>query len=63
MVRATCGHDGPFLGADSTGEPGGIGSMLANAIPVGLAQKFAVRSIRRFSKAIGHSLQYTIDWA
>ena len=62
-LQASIAYEPPPGGQKVQGEPGGIGSMLANAIPVGLAQKFAVRSIRRFSKAIGHSLQYTIDWA
>lgn len=44
------------------GEPSGLGDRLAAAIPVGLAEKMAAKSVRRFSEAIGHSLDYSLVW-
>lgn len=51
--------DGP---ASLQGEKTGVGGWLTSKIPVGLAEKMAAKSIRRFSEQCGHSLEYRITW-
>lgn len=45
------------------GERQGIGGWLTTLIPVGASESMAAKSVSRFSKRIGHSLEYSIDWA
>lgn len=44
------------------GEIGGLGAWFTTHIPVGLSEKMAAKSVRRFSQRVGHDLSYTIDW-
>lgn len=53
----------PTAGQRAQGEPGGLGTLLANALPVGLAERLAAKSVRKFSEAAGHSLSYELVWA
>ena len=39
-----------------------LGSRVANLIPAGLKKKAAAKSIRTFSKRIGHSLDFSFSW-
>jgi hypothetical protein len=45
------------------GERQGLSTWLLTKIPVGAAERMAAKSIARFSERIGHSLDYTLDWA
>lgn len=45
------------------GEPQSFGEWLTTLIPVGLASKMTAKSVQRFSKRIGHSLDYKITWS
>jgi hypothetical protein len=45
------------------GERHGLGSWLTTMIPVSASEKMAGKSVSRFSKRIGHSLDYEISWA
>jgi hypothetical protein len=46
-----------------TGERSDVGAWLVRQIPVGLSEAMAAKSIARFSKRIGHSLDFTLTWA
>ena len=48
--------------AGSIGESRGLGAKLVSMIPVGLSERMAGKSIRQFSKRIGHSLDYQLEW-
>jgi len=61
-LQARVNYQPPPRGQKARGEPGGLGSFLANAIPVGLAERMAARSVRQFSDAIGHSLDFELVW-
>ncbi len=50
-------------GRTLVGERTTLGTRLVTLIPEALTEKAASRSIRNFSARIGHSLDYTIDWA
>lgn len=45
------------------GERASLATKLITMLPEGLVAKKAAQSIRNFSARIGHSLEYTIDWA
>lgn len=45
------------------GEPMDLGGWLTTKIPVGLAERMASKSVKRFSEQCGHSLAYSIRWA
>lgn len=45
------------------GEPRTLANLLGALIPVGLAERIAARSVRTFSKRIGHSLELRLRWA
>lgn len=47
----------------SEGEPQGIGEWLTTLIPVSVSERMAAKSVARFSKRIGHSLDYRINWS
>ena len=44
------------------GEKQSIGSWLTTLIPVGVSEKMAAGSVRRFSERIGHSIGYELHW-
>lgn len=44
------------------GEALGLGRWLTTKIPVGLSEKMAAKSVRRFSERIGHSMSHTLVW-
>ncbi len=44
------------------GEQADLGTLLVTRIPEPLAERAAAKSIRAFSKRIGHSLDYSITW-
>ncbi len=46
----------------AVGEPGGLGPWLISRIPVGLSERMAATSVRRFSEQIEHSLDYSLAW-
>lgn len=45
------------------GEKHTLGSWLVTHIPVSFTERTAAQAVRSFSKKIGHSIQYTIEWA
>ncbi len=49
-------------GVGLTGESQSLGAWLTTKIPVGLSEKMASKSVRRFSERIGHSMDYTLVW-
>ncbi|MEM7156767.1 MAG: hypothetical protein AAF799_28215 [Myxococcota bacterium] len=46
-----------------TGETQSFGAWLTTKIPVGLSEKMASKSVRRFSERIGHSMRYQLVWS
>ncbi len=48
---------------DRVGEPMGLGGWLTTHIPVGISERMAAVSVRRFSSRIGHSLDVDLTWA
>lgn len=53
----------PAQDRPSIGEPRGLGARLVGMLPVGLSEKMAAKSVRRFSEQIGHSMDYELVWA
>ena len=53
----------PSGSASSTGEQLGVGGWLTTRIPVGLSEKMASASVKKFSERIGHDVSYRITWA
>ncbi|MEM6732914.1 MAG: hypothetical protein AAF658_15265 [Myxococcota bacterium] len=51
--------DGP---AKSVGEVLTVGGRISELIPVGVKKSLARKSIREYSRQIGHSLDYTLTW-
>ena len=45
------------------GEPRSLTNLLSALIPIGVSERMAARSVRAFSKKIGHSLEYRLNWA
>ena len=45
------------------GERQGLGGWLTTLIPVGASESMASKSVARFSRRIGHSLDYELTWA
>ncbi len=52
----------PPRGGATVGEPLGLGGWLTTRIPVGLSERMASASVRRFSERIGHDLSYRAVW-
>ncbi len=48
--------------AEALGEHLGVGGWLTTRIPVGLSEKMASASVKKFSERIGHDLSYRITW-
>lgn len=62
-IDATVKFRGPAGGGDGlAGEKASLGSWIATKIPVGVTEKMAESSIRKFSEACGHSLEYKMTW-
>lgn len=55
-------YTAPSGAARAVREPKGLGDRLIKAIPVGVSETMAAKSVRRFSERIGHSLDYTLVW-
>jgi len=55
-------YQGPAGPPGLRGEKVTMGGWLATKIPVGVAEKMAAKSVRRFSEMCGHSLDYSITW-
>lgn len=53
----------PTAGGPPVGEAPTFAGRLAEAIPLGLKRKLARKTIRHYSDAIGHSLDYTLFWS
>ncbi len=49
-------------GRELTGEPLDLGRWLTTKIPVGISEKMAARSVRKFSARVGHSMSYSLSW-
>lgn len=45
------------------GEPRSLTNLASCLIPLGLAERMAARSVRTFSKRIGHSLDFRLSWS
>lgn len=45
------------------GERTGLGGWLTTLIPAGMGERMAAESVTRFSRRIGHSLDYRMGWA
>jgi len=45
------------------GETQSVGGRLTTLIPVGLSEKLAAGSVQKFSKRIGHSLDYKLTFS
>lgn len=46
-----------------TGEPQTVGAWLTTLIPLGLSEKMAAKAVRQFSKRIGHSATFELQWS
>ncbi len=53
----------PVAASPVVGEERGLGARLVSLLPVGLSEKMAAKSVRRFSEQIGHSTQFELSWA
>ncbi len=60
---ATLGYEPVRERAPLTGETQSFAAWLTTKIPVGLSEKMASKSVRRFSERIGHSMSYELVWA
>jgi hypothetical protein len=60
--RAKVEVDFPKQASKSIGEVKTLGSRISKRIPLGLKKTLARKSIREYSEAIGHSLDYEIVW-
>jgi len=60
-LEAKIDYEPPGVIPTLTGEPLGLG-LITDLIPVPLSEKMAARSVRQFSDAIGHSLDYTLTF-
>jgi len=61
-LEATIGYEPGTGQAGLVDEEQDLAGWLATHIPVGLSEKMAEKSVRRFSERIGHSLDYTLTW-
>ena len=52
----------PVTGRSMSGEEQSFRGWLTTLIPVGISEKMAARSVRRFSEQIGHSMDYELIW-
>ena len=59
---AKLGYTPARAGVGPSGEDQGIGAWLTTKIPIGMSEKMAAKSVRRFSERIGHSLDYDLSW-
>ncbi|MCH9686189.1 MAG: hypothetical protein K0V04_32450 [Deltaproteobacteria bacterium] len=59
---ATIDYAPADLGRAPKGEAQSLGAWLTTKIPVGLSEKMASKSVRRFSERIGHSMDYKLVW-
>jgi hypothetical protein len=52
----------PAVGRSIKDEVKGFGGWLTTLIPVGVSEKMAASSVRKFSEQIGHSMDYELVW-
>lgn len=62
-VRAKVAYTPSSGPSNLEGEKLGLGGWLTTRIPVGLAERMAAKSVRRFSERCGHDLAYQVEWA
>jgi len=54
----------PATGAKTlVGEKSDLQSFLTTKIPIGMSEKMAAKSVRKFSERIGHDMAFNITWA
>ncbi len=61
--EAKLDYDPTSNGGRLEGESRTMVGVIADLLPVGLSERMAARSVRRFSERIGHDIGYAIDWA
>lgn len=62
QLRAKIDYTPAKPGGALEGESQSFGAWLTTKIPVGLSEKMASKSVRRFSERIGHSMDYELVW-
>jgi len=61
-LGAKLSYDAPGPEKNVTGEAQTLGAKLVSMLPVGLSEKMAAKSVRRFSAQIGHTMTYEMSW-
>jgi hypothetical protein len=61
-LEAAIGYLPADPAAGVQGEPRGLGARLVDALPVGLSERMAARSVGAFSRTIGHDMSYGLKW-
>jgi len=62
LLRAGVNFEHPSGGVSVEGQPLTLGACIMRFLPGKLVRNAQIKSIQKFSRAIGHSLEYSIQW-